>query len=412
MAETRNLRMDNAKAILIILVVIGHFLLPIKGSTQVCTNLFYVIYTFHMVAFTFLSGLFAQGVYKYRGDKMFFNWRKWFKILWLYLIYEIITFFSEIPAYGRTTGIPDLLRENGAPWYLMALLLWFLFIPLFSRARDKYICINGDDGYSGLDDVDHIRIIGADEIADYKGINISLGFLSWIGILIFSLATGYIKGVGDFLSLDRVTAFAPCFFAGYFIGPKRMEQFLSGESRRRDHGRAGESRRRETFAQGRGLRLLKYIMLFIGVISVVLIARFTTKYFMPYNNIVYGLWYSRLGFEELFVMYPDTVYIAPWILRLIWYIVAGSMTVLLLQLMPCGEIPVLTNIGQRTLQIYVLHRPVRDLMLAADVITSVDPANMLQLTYLILLSVVLTVFLASDIFTVLFKVLLYPFRKK
>ncbi len=389
MAKKRNLRMDNAKAILIILVVIGHFLLPIKGSTQVCTNLFYVIYTFHMVAFTFLSGLFAQGVYKYRGDKMVFNWRKWFKILWLYLLYEIITFFSEIPAYGRTTGIPDLLRENGAPWYLMALLLWFLFIPLFSRARDRYICINGDDGYSSLDDKNHVRIIGADEISDYKGINISISLLSWIGILIFSLATGYIKGVGDFLSLDRVTAFAPCFYAGYFIGPQRMEQFLSGR-----------------------FRLLRYIMLFIGVISVVLIARFTTKYFMPYNNIVYGLWYSKLGFEEFLPLYPDAVYIVPWILRLFWYIVAGSMTVLLLQMMPCGEIPILTDIGQKTLQIYVLHRPVRDLMLAADVITSVDPANVLQLTYLILLSVVLTVFLSSGIFTALFKVLLYPFRKK
>ncbi|HBP24176.1 MAG TPA: hypothetical protein DD632_01615, partial [Oribacterium sp.] len=59
----RNLKIDNMKGVLILLVVIGHMLLPIQGTTRGVTNLFYLIYTFHMPAFVFLSGLFAQHIY-------------------------------------------------------------------------------------------------------------------------------------------------------------------------------------------------------------------------------------------------------------------------------------------------------------------------------------------------------------
>ncbi len=418
MAKIRNLRMDNAKAILIILVVIGHFLLPIEGRTRVCTNFFYVIYTFHMVAFTFLSGLFAQGIYKEKEGRKVFNWRQWFKILWLYILYEFITFFSEIPAYGRTTELPDLLRENGAPWYLMALMLWYLLIPAFSTVKGKYLCLNSDDKYISSNKEDsYLSVHSIDEGIDFsKGLYIPLSVMTWFAVFILSLIAGYIPCLDDLLSLDRVTAFAPSFFAGYFIGPKKMEIFLRGHGYISDRGHDVftdvRSRRSTSFRTYNKWIIFKWLIVAIGLISVVIVALFMADRFMPYHNTVYGVWYRKLGYNELAVAYPDAVYISPWILRLMWNIMAGSMTVLLLQLMPYREIPVLTEMGQKTLQIYVLHRPIRDIMLAIGVITSVDPANMLQLTYLVLLAIVLSVLLASDIFTALFKALLYPFRRK
>ena len=42
--KERNLKLDNAKGILITLVVIGHMLLPIQGTTRGVTNIFYMIY--------------------------------------------------------------------------------------------------------------------------------------------------------------------------------------------------------------------------------------------------------------------------------------------------------------------------------------------------------------------------------
>ena len=359
MGQIRDLRMDNAKAVLIMFVVMGHFLLPIKGNTKVCTSIFFLIYTFHMVAFTFLSGIFAQGMYRERDKRKVFNFKQWSKILWLYVIYEIITFFSEIPAYGRAAGHPDFLRENGAPWYLMALLIWYLFIPLFSYVKDRYISI-------------------------VKGFRIPLCLPLFVGIVVFSLATGYLTGIEYFLSLDRVTAFAPCFFAGYFLGPKGIKSFLRGK--------------------------VSIILSVLGVLSAAVILLHTFDVLYPYRNVVYGIWYEKMHLDNFAVNFPNALYIAPWILRLIWYIMAGCMTVLLLVLMPTRRIPVLTDIGQRTLQIYILHRPVRDLMLAAGVITSVDPDNMVQLFLLCVFALVLTVFLSSGIFTALLNVLLFPFR--
>ena len=61
--KERNLKLDNAKGILITLVVIGHMLLPIQGTTRGVTNFFYMIYAFHMPAFVFISGLLAQRIY-------------------------------------------------------------------------------------------------------------------------------------------------------------------------------------------------------------------------------------------------------------------------------------------------------------------------------------------------------------
>ena len=55
----RDYRIDNTKGILIILVVIGHFLLPV-ASTRFTTNSLYLIYTFHMPCFIFISGYLAK----------------------------------------------------------------------------------------------------------------------------------------------------------------------------------------------------------------------------------------------------------------------------------------------------------------------------------------------------------------
>ena len=167
--KERNLKLDNAKGILITLVVIGHMLLPIQGTTRGVTNFFYMIYAFHMPAFVFISGLLAQRIYT-RVPKPahapaencaqrhphhaanasatqqvttvgHFNGHRWCSTLWLYLLFQFILFFSEIPAYGRTTRFPDFLRTSGAPWYLLALLLWYLMIPLFVGCRGKVLLL-------------------------------------------------------------------------------------------------------------------------------------------------------------------------------------------------------------------------------------------------------------------------------
>ena len=472
--KERNLKLDNAKGILITLVVIGHMLLPIQGTTRGVTNFFYMIYAFHMPAFVFISGLLAQRIYT-RVPKPahapaencaprhphhaanasatqqvtmldalqpttsessdastmatvgHFNGRRWCSTLWLYLLFQFILFFSEIPAYGRTTRFPDFLHTSGAPWYLLALLLWYLMIPFFAGYRGKVlplrpVCSNRrlqmserraqpDEGLqAGRAQPDEglqtNRRLHAGACRAQRGIPCSL--IAWILLTILSLAGGYLAsgalaGLGDFLALDRVIAFAPFFFAGYFIGPERLMKFLGGKQESVAAPKRATSRRRSP--EGTSKRADRGIVLLLtalGLLCFVLIGTQTFDRLLPYRNVVYGAWYYRFHPEQNPAAFPGALATQLWRIRLAWFLVSGLMSFTLLVLMPNRQIPLLTTIGQRTLQIYILHRPIRDLLLAGGFITAAGPENSLHVLLLIALSLLMTLVLSAGILQRLF----------
>lgn len=55
MNKERDYFFDNLKAVLIFLVVLGHFLLPIRGDNPLVV-VKRLIYVFHMPLFVFISG--------------------------------------------------------------------------------------------------------------------------------------------------------------------------------------------------------------------------------------------------------------------------------------------------------------------------------------------------------------------
>ncbi len=423
--KERNLKLDNAKGILITLVVIGHMLLPIQGTTRGVTNFFYMIYAFHMPAFVFISGLLAQRIYT-RVPKPahapaencaqrhphhaanasatqqvttvgHFNGRRWCSTLWLYLLFQFILFFSEIPAYGRTTRFPDFLHTSGAPWYLLALLLWYLMIPLFVGCRGKVLLLRP---------VCSNRRLQLSERRAQSGLPYSL--IAWILLTGLSLAGGYLAsgalaGIGDFLALDRVIAFAPFFFAGYFIGPERLMKFLGGQQESVAAPKRATSRRRST--EGTSKRADRGIVLLLtalGLLCFVLIGTQTFDRLLPYRNVVYGAWYYRFHPEQNPAAFPGALAAQLWLIRFAWFLVSGLMSFTLLALMPNRQIPLLTTIGQRTLQIYILHRPIRDLLLASGFITAAGPENSLHVLLLITLSLLMTLVLSAGILQRLF----------
>ena len=118
MEKIRNDYFDNIKSVLITLVVIGHFLLPLE-STRLKDGLVNVIYLFHMPMFIMVSGYFAKGMYA--GKR--FRWERIGKLLWLYLLFQIISGMTESLAAGQPwTANINFLRESGAPWYLLAMI--------------------------------------------------------------------------------------------------------------------------------------------------------------------------------------------------------------------------------------------------------------------------------------------------
>ena len=279
----RNYRIDNVKGVLIILVVIGHFLLPIS-TTRFTTNSQYLIYTFHMPCFIFISGYLAKGVY--RDGR--FKWGKLARLAWLYLLFELGVHVTEGLLEGQIGWRVDLFHESGAPWYLLALLIWYLFVPLCSRLG--------------------------------KWASLALA-------LAVGLAGGYAgSGLGDFLAADRVFAFAPFFFMGYFFTGRELKGLCSGGRR----------------AAAVILGALVGAGIFLG----------TYDFLEPYRLAVYGAMYDRFSPE---------LYSLCWLIRLICYGAAGALSFGLIAFLPDRRLPFLTKLGQRTLSVYVLHRLIRDL---------------------------------------------------
>ena len=125
MNKERDYFFDNLKAVLIFLVVLGHFLLPIHGES-VLVVVKRLIYVFHMPLFVFVSGYFAKKIYK-NGQ---YNFKKI-----LYLIKAYIIFVIAIQIVYALCGFRDFseinfFSQSGAPWYLFAMIVWYITIPV------------------------------------------------------------------------------------------------------------------------------------------------------------------------------------------------------------------------------------------------------------------------------------------
>lgn len=114
---------DNAKAILIFLVVLGHFLIE-KG--EVGDGIYWLIYSFHMPAFIFIAGYFSK---KESWKKAFFNVLGRFFLP--YLIFQGI--YSLYNHYFFDKEINNLAYANFALWFLLAMIYWKLSLQVIIR---------------------------------------------------------------------------------------------------------------------------------------------------------------------------------------------------------------------------------------------------------------------------------------
>ena len=315
------MRLDNVRGILIMIVVIGHFLLPLE-RTRFVTGLIYAIYVFHMPCFMILSGYFARSIYK-DGH---FRWGKVVQILWLYFIYESIVNITEGLAAGYIPLIPDYIHESGAPWYLMSLAAYYLTIPAFHRFRN-------------------------DPMHGYLTVAVMM--------LVISFAK-YVIHIGDLFSFDRSLTLLPFFYFGYYGTPRLLGRYLQ----------SGVSRIIDCLAVG------ILLLVFFG----------TYDHFMKYHLVVYGADYTRYLPEMKGYL---------WALNLLWYVMAVTVSLGVTGLTPDRPLPVFSDLGKRTLQIYILHRPIRDLMEYFGFYQLIDPNHKLQVILVILLSAGLTLILGS-----------------
>ena len=87
----------------------------------------------------------------------------------------------------------NFFSQSGAPWYLFAMIVWYLTIPLIRKCRPLPVIL----------------------------VNIVL-----------ALVAGYFKNVGDFLCLSRILVFGPFFYIGYYMEQPVLEKALHPLNRR------------------------------------------------------------------------------------------------------------------------------------------------------------------------------------
>lgn len=162
--KQRDYLFDNYKVLLIFLVVLGHFIEPCYKNNEFLYTLKWIIVSFHMPAFIFISGYFSK---RNLSGKALIT-----KLGIPYLAYEVIYYFLYIVVLHKETKL-YLTMPKFSLWYLLALFIWRAVTPLVKK------------------------------IPHY---------------IIFSVIAGLLIGCSDmkdnFLSLPRVIVFYPYFLAG------------------------------------------------------------------------------------------------------------------------------------------------------------------------------------------------------
>ena len=149
--ENRDLWVDHAKALGIVLVVYGHVLRGLHSAGIPMPETFYrlsdsIVYSFHMPLFFFLAGLFFQQSFAAKGARgLVFS--KLDSIFYPYVLWSILQGLIEAILADYTNGAvtyAEVFALLWAPraqfWFLYALLLCFLLaVAVFSLSRRSII---------------------------------------------------------------------------------------------------------------------------------------------------------------------------------------------------------------------------------------------------------------------------------
>lgn len=313
MTKERDYFFDNVKAVLMFLVVLGHLLLPIHGES-ILVVVKRLIYVFHMPLFVFVSGYFAKTFYK-NGH---YNYQKVLYLLKAYIIFVVaIQLVYAASGYQRFSEI-HFFSQSGAPWYLFAMIVWYLTIPLVRRCHMV---------------------------------------LTLTVSVVFALAAGFFRNIGDFLCLSRILVFGPFFYLGYYMERATMRKLLTAR-----YGRV----------------VLPAAGLAAGGILL-----FGQNLEDPLSMV-----YENFSYYELENAGSGLM------VRLILLTAAVILSWGLLFLVPKRKTRI-SAIGENTMPIYMLHRILRDLLMFAGLYNYVEDGGLEVLALFSILSVMMIAVLSQ-----------------
>lgn len=128
-ARTRDPWLDNAKTVLVVLVVVGHAIGVADAASHGRGFVYDFLYLWHIPAFVFISGYLSRS---FRYDARHLKGLL-FTLLVPFLIFEPALYFYRLHViHDREEGML-WLQPHWTMWYLIVLLLWRLMTPLLTR---------------------------------------------------------------------------------------------------------------------------------------------------------------------------------------------------------------------------------------------------------------------------------------
>ncbi|GAA5344329.1 fucose 4-O-acetylase-like acetyltransferase [Planifilum fimeticola] len=185
--KTRDPFFDNAKFVLITLVVIGHAYTNLRHDNEIVKTAYLLIYSFHMPLFILISGYFTKNY-----NKPGYMQKTIATLLVPYFIFEVIYSVFRHYLYQTENLNLTILIPYWSMWFLLSLFLWRMLLPYFLQfKRPLLLCF------------------------------------------LVAVLAGYVEGVDQFLSLQRTLGFFPFFLLGFYLQKRHFDVLLNWFTPRR-----------------------------------------------------------------------------------------------------------------------------------------------------------------------------------
>ena len=295
--KQRIYRYDNVKALLIFLVVLGHMTTDYVSDSHLIRWTTLWIYTFHMPAFIFLSGLVhkqyitdesasagIKGETRLRLDK----------VLGFFLCgYGLKIFLQFTRTLMGQNPLWHWIEEPGIPWYLFVMAEYEALFYVMRRIDEKV-----------------------------------KPWMMITGAFALSAVIGYFPAVGDTFCLSRMINFLPIYMLGYYLDMKKFDAFI-------------EQKR---------FKIAGALMIAISLIACRM---------LPWGGYSLRKWFTgRRSYEFLSDFFGSAAVSYGWLIRLAVWAAALVITFSVIAVIPDKNFRFITTTGSRTLNVYFWHRPV------------------------------------------------------
>lgn len=287
----------NLKALLITLVVVGHMLTSVRTGDIVARVIYNSIYIFHMPAFIFITGYLSKGAVK--------SWAKTKKSTTIYVVLYLVTqvIYDLIQRWALPTGKTfdfTILTPRYALWYMLLLIVWTPLLYIIAKSHGMLVTY----------------IMKGISHGENKSIRYTLNTCTIILSVSLALIVGLYPGIGTEYSLSRGIVFFPFYLVGYYFDMSLMEKFRGD--------------------------VAKSIAILLMVSNVWVQYTYLTS--ISANYYTGSVSYSGMKLSNIEGILN----------RGTWMLAGFLLTWALLVLVPRGQ-SIFTYIGNRTLQIYLIH---------------------------------------------------------